>query len=226
MKAKDLLIKVEGVLPNKVRHAALVWRRLHHWQRAGIIFVHIPKSAGSSVNSAIYGRFMGHSTASDIKSYAPTSFRRLPSFAITRNPWDRCLSAYRFAKSGAGKGEGIKAAIQNPQQYKIDKFDSFERFVEEWLITKNIECLDPVFRPQYPFVCDKEMNILVSWTTKLENISEFEKNISSMLNKKILIPNLNQSGPKVMYKDFYNKKLVELVGSIYKRDIELFGYDF
>ena len=31
-------------------------------------------------------------------------FRRLPSFAVVRDPWERCASAWRFAVAGGGKG--------------------------------------------------------------------------------------------------------------------------
>ncbi|GAH07415.1 unnamed protein product, partial [marine sediment metagenome] len=63
---------------------------------------HIPRNGGTSINNALYGRFMGHYTARDVRFWAPDLFGRLPSFAVTRNPWARLLSAYRFAEKQSG----------------------------------------------------------------------------------------------------------------------------
>lgn len=51
-----------GLLPEELRAWILVQRRSPLWLRSGIVFVHIPKAAGTSFNQALYGRFMGHVT--------------------------------------------------------------------------------------------------------------------------------------------------------------------
>jgi len=60
-----------------------------------LVFVHLPKTGGTSVRKALDGgverRFFGH---------LPDSFRHLSSFAVTREPRARFLSAFRMFKYG------------------------------------------------------------------------------------------------------------------------------
>ena len=125
---RQLMQSINGRLPEELRHSLLVRRRSPLFRKAGIVFIHIPKAAGSSINGALYGQFMGHYTAQNFLQSAPDDVKALPRFAVTRNPWSRTLSAYRFACAGSGSGDGVTAGIRHPERYRIPEFENFDRF--------------------------------------------------------------------------------------------------
>lgn len=211
-------------LPRSLRDAVLVKRRSPLWLRAGIVFVHIPKAAGTSVNEALYGRFMGHIPAASIQRWGSAAVNSLPSFAITRNPWDRLVSAYRFAKRGSGVGGG--GAVWHPEQYRVPEFENFELFVTEWLTRRDIAALDYAFQPQALFVTNSNGELLPDYVGKLEDLASTIKFIERQVGTTPLLPKANRSGEKVDFRSFYNPRLVEIVGRVYAEDVNKFGYRF
>ena len=212
--------------PGGLQRAVMVRRRQAIWLRAGIVFIHIPKAAGTSINEALYGRFMGHVHASDVQRWASPQVKALPSFAVTRNPWDRLVSAYRFARLGRGIGGKVQAGVRRPEQYRTAEFATFETFVADWLAARDVERLDGIFQPQWPFVCNSSGNVVVDHLGRVENLDPTIEFIRRATGLSVELHRSNQSGESADYRDFYTPALVELVGSIYRRDVQLFGYDF
>lgn len=220
------LRKAYTLLPEEVRRALLVRRRSPIWIGAGIVFIHIPKAAGTSINQALYGRFMGHTHALDVERWGSATVKALPSFAIARNPWDRLVSAYRFAKRGAGVGGDIKAAILRPEQYQTPEFERFDTFVTDWLSSRDISRLDYVFQPQSLFVCDQSGKLAVDHVGRVENLAPTLDFIRDSIGRPIELPVSNRSGGAIDYRDFYTPELAALVGRIYAEDARRFGYSF
>lgn len=213
-------------LPDGFQRAVLVRRRSAIWLNAGIIFVHIPKAAGTSINDALYGRFMGHVRASDIQRWGSQQLRSLPSFAVTRNPWDRLVSAYRFIKRGSGVGGENSGRVWRAEQYRIPEFESFERFVNKWLAPRDLASLDRAFHPQHIYVCDEHGKIIVDHVGRLEDMGPTYEFLHEKLPGLPPIGRSNRSGSPVDYRSFYTARLVDKVGSIYSEDVRLFGYTF
>jgi hypothetical protein len=186
--------------------------------------VHVPKAAGTSVNKALYGRTLGHYSAEEIQGKFPRLYDQAFTFSLVRNPWDRVLSAYRFACIGKTKSMGM----HKPNQYRIPEFESFERFVCEWLPKQNIEELDFVFRPQTMFVCDCTGQVMVDFIGRVEAMGETVSVLTAKLGKKIVINTENSTGnPKKSYRgEYVSAEMVDVVRSIYRQDIDLFGYGF
>jgi hypothetical protein len=204
----------------------LVKRRTTMWLKAGILFVHIPRAAGTSLNHALYGRFMGHPTAAEIHHWGSRALDALPSFAITRNPWERLVSAYRFAKRGGGAGGAFEAGILQPDRYQVAEFESFQRFVEEWLLRHKEANLDGIFQPQWTFVIGEDGQILVDHIGHLNDLEPTLDFVEGALGYRLQIPDGNRSGERMDFRQFYTPELVELVGNFYARDVEAFGYSF
>ncbi len=75
---QTLRASVINALPEPAYAAQQVWRRTPRWRKAGAIFIHIPKNGGTSINVALYAMFMGHYTASEVRQFAPRTFKDLP----------------------------------------------------------------------------------------------------------------------------------------------------
>jgi len=196
------------------------------WLRAGVVLIHIPKTAGTSFSEAIYGRFLGNLRAVDIKRWGSSSVKSLPFVAVTRNPWDRLVSAYRFVKRGGGIGGLAPVAPWRPEQYRIPEFETFDRFVTEWLLGRDLQKLDLAFQAQSDFICDQLDNIIVDELGRFEALDSFCEILREKVPHLPPISKSNRSGDLVDYRRFYTPALVDLVGSIYSKDVTRFGYSF
>ena len=208
---------------HEIKHKLNLYRRYFSWKKAKCIYIHVPKAAGTSISKSIYGKTLGHYTATEICNKFPKLYYSAYKFSFVRNPWDRVLSAYRFAKVGRTESMGI----HNPEQYDIPAFTTFESFVLEWLYGSNLEDLDFVFQPQYKFQFSKQGKLMVDYVGKVENIQSDIINIERKLGRRLNLTNANRTSAGVDYSEYYtNTNLIEAVKSLYKKDIKLFGYEF
>lgn len=207
----------------KLKFKLNIYRRYTYWKKNKCIFIHVPKVAGTSINHALYGRTLGHYSALEIQSKFPQLFSDSFTFSLVRNPWDRLLSAYRFAKQGRTETMGMR----NAQQYLIPEFDSFESFVLEWLAHKNVDELDYVFQTQSLFLVDENGQLLPDYIGKLEHLDEDIQNVETKINRTLAIPHVNKTSVSTSYRDAYKtQEMVDVVSTLYSRDIELFNYEF
>lgn len=178
-------------MPSTAREAIMARRRAPIWQACGVVFIHVPKCAGSSVNDALYGRFMGHIPADVIARFGGASAAALPSFALLRDPVARAISAYRFVRAGSGVGPGVTAQVRAPERYRIPAFESFERFAQDWLPTQDLRKADPVFRTQSSYVCDASGRVLVTHLGRVEDMAPTTAWLSERLGRGIEIGRTN-----------------------------------
>ncbi|MFM1904631.1 MAG: hypothetical protein RLZZ440_2531, partial [Planctomycetota bacterium] len=82
-------------------HRAARARRLvpRQFRRDGVIFVHVPKCAGSALLDAYLGYQTGHVTAAEYRDADPTLFDRAFVFSFVRNPLARFISAYEHVQT-------------------------------------------------------------------------------------------------------------------------------
>lgn len=207
-------------IPEKIRRKVDLFKNIgfpKYYLDSNVIFIHIPKSAGSSIAHALYGKSIAHMPASFYMRANSEAFTSRVQFAVVRDPWDRAYSAYRFLKAGGTK----LVPVENAEKYT--RFDSFERFVKEYLAENYNGQLDQVLRPQYRYVYDDDGDLLVQHVGRVESLGETIEFLEPLIGR-ISFPWLNSAERKGSDSDEYSPQLINIVGDIYSRDIELFGY--
>lgn len=190
------------------------------------IFIHIPKGGGISTIKALYGetaKGFGHpSYKRFLRLYGKKSFSEYFKFTFVRNPWDRLLSAYNFLKK-----EGLNHMDQQFCDDVLNSYDTFEQFVMEWVNRGNVENWVH-FIPQYHYLYDDNMNLVVDFVGYFENFNDDFENVRAKLGTDKPLKHFNQtkSDKKNSYKEVYTLEMAEKVADVYKEDIELFGYTF
>jgi hypothetical protein len=117
--------------------------------------------------------------------------------------------------------------VRNQSQYQVPEFESFERFVIEWLSRRDVAQLDFIFRPQHCFLTDSQGNRIVDFVGKFEDISVDIANVESRLGKKIVLPHANATSASGEYASSYkSQEMIDLVAQVYQEDIRMFNYDF
>lgn len=215
---------LKTLIPDTIVLGRLVLRRAPLWREAGLIFVHVPKNGGTSINTAIYGRFMGHVRVRDIERVRPGLLEELPSLAVTRNPWARALSAWRFARRGASMAEGPQ--IRHAARYDRPEFASFERFVLDWLPGRDLDREDYVFRPQSHFLLDRAGQTGVTHLGRIEKPESYLPFLEETLGRPVEIGHVNRTGGGGHYREAYTPEMRDAIAQCYAADLERFGYDF
>lgn len=225
MQAEKTKIKV-SLLFERIFGKEIAWsvyRKIcvRRFEKAGIIFIHIPRAAGTSIAREVIGRRAGHFTAVEImKKLGRKRFESMFSFAVTRNPYDRLVSAYHFAVDG-GSGNG---AIRQRKEYKLPTFSRFERFVIEWLPDQDVNQLDYVFQPQSNFVFDRE-ELIVDYLGKVERLHEVELVVGMKLGRKIHFKRSNESKRYRGWQSYYDAEMKRVVFKLYEEDFWRLGYE-
>lgn len=187
------------------------------------IFIHIPKTSGNSLSlllkdfvdnkvinrSSKMGKKQGISIIceknnKDIKHRRIKYYKKIYGkqindyfkFTIVRNPYDRILSFY-FWKKG-----------KNNQVFIRDEFIKFVKKKRSF---------------QHKYI-DKSFHIIY-FENLIEDLKKIEcfKNVVNFDN----YPKLNiSSNSKLNYEELFDKELKDLVYNKYKKDFELFGYEY
>lgn len=185
----------------------------------GFVFIHIPKTGGTSVRSALLtlpdsaknpvNPKTKHTTAPDLMDFAATNdpeLRGLRLFAFVRNPWDRFASLHRYL-------------------LKLRKFPAPERFAD---FASLLETREPWFeqlhsvRPQCDFLTDGFFRI-----GRYETLEEDFAAICDALGLELHLKRLNATQTRPSdYRDLYTEEAAALVAHRYAADITRFGYSF
>ena len=220
---RKALERIKWLLPEQLVFGQQVLRRSRTWVERGLIFIHIPKNGGTSINKALYGRFQGHYRLADVERYAPEPCRNLPVLAVTRNPWARLYSAWKFARLGS-TGPG-SPGIRRPWMYTHERFETFEKFVVEWLPRQNLDRVDYVFRPQAQWLKSRHGR-QIDCLGRIEDVQTYKPWIRGVLGEEIEIPWLNVTAPPKEYWLQYNRRMTEVVADVYSDDLALMDYEF
>ncbi|WP_158681668.1 sulfotransferase family 2 domain-containing protein [Microbulbifer pacificus] len=188
---------------------------------AGILFVHIPKTAGISLSYALYGREIGHRKLSDYLQVDASYAENLFKFSVVRNPWDRLVSAYSYLKQG-GQYSSVSDCIFS--RSTLWKYDTFEKMVNKWLSAETVTSYFH-FEPQFSYLVGADGEIAVDKVLKFESLSADLSSIQDQMGRRLDLAQKNKSTRK-NYKEYYDETMVKKVASVYEQDIELLGYNF
>jgi hypothetical protein len=120
-----------------------------------LIFLHVPRTGGTSISSSLYGkRCTQHYSAGCLRAMAPQFWAQTESFAVLRDPFDRFASSYAFVRGGGTETCRLSDVFLE-QTANIRSVDDYLAFIEE----RETLQLDFVMRPQAWFVCDPESGL-------------------------------------------------------------------
>lgn len=185
------------------------------------IFIHIPKTAGSSISNVLLGGPRGnpHAAYSEYERINPRKFREYFKFAFVRNPWDRLVSSYFYLRD-----TDPRTQTWSLHEREVARFPDFASFVRGWLSEANIRPTVHL-RPQHTFICDADLRLRVDFVGRVETITEDFRAVCERLGVAAELQRTNQSNHRP-YAEYYTAELRERVAAVYADDIAIFGYQF
>jgi hypothetical protein len=217
--------------------------------RRNYLFVHIAKTGGSSIRSAlaadrwrdpwhwayaICGRIShlsGHRLPVKLPRHAPIvaawemlppeTFDTLFKFAVVRNPWDRLVSAFGHLQR---ERSGLLKSL------RVGSFDDFV----SWAVNdanhyrgEAATLLRALCRSQTDYLQDSQGNMLVNFVGRFETMSESFVHIARSIRLPgPKLPHKRNSQRRDNYRHFYSDTSAQCVAECYSRDMALFNYHF
>jgi hypothetical protein len=181
-----------------------------------VIFVHILKTAGTSVTNAIGQEFKLHLPVTEIiRRVGEDKFENAFSFSFVRNPWDKVYSHYKY---NVKTNQHLMKT--KPIDFNIWVKKCFGEVKDYFYYHRQIQ-----FTDQLTWLKNNDGKIAVDFIGKFENISEDFKIIQEKLKLKCGLPHLNQT-QKISYREQYSQEACDIVARAFKADIEYFNYTF
>ena len=176
-------------------------------EKLNITFLHIPKNAGTSIEYWLKENCDGDVYADDLRHAYPELLKPLFydfgwTFAVTRNPWDRVVSWYKF--------------FRHQDRMPV----SFEDYID-------IATTNPSKILQFP-TRDTTYTQYCHYVIRFDNLIEDFKVIQQKMNCDNPLSKRNYSDNNGMkYVDFYDKtEYIDKVARYYKDDIEIYNYKY
>ena len=202
------------------------------------IFVHIPKTGGTSLATALEdramkddiligdtpkakrrrgrlknlkpaGRLWKHSTLRDIDGVVDPALYFV--FTIVRNPWDRAVSYYHWLRTQTFSHPAVSRA----------QALSFTQFI-------NHEATQAAFRaqPYGSYVTTPAGNVRCNLFARLEYLEEDLTSLWDHLGFVCKVGKVNQSDRKSDWRPYYSDSDAALISEVCEADIAAFGYTF
>ncbi len=177
----------------------------------GIVFVHIPKTAGTSVKASLGLRQGGAEHAVPTALVHPRTWRGYFTFCVVRNPWDRLVSSYAYHTSPRYTGMKLR-------RFVLPEALSFEEYFEALKTTSAL-------RPQVEYLVHRYSSAPIDCVCRFENIAADMAPILARYGTTTGMPRKNVT-VRSDYCKYYSDEMRETVARFYRDDIERFGYTF
>jgi len=207
------------------------------------LFIHIAKTGGTSVRSALQKyrwrdpyyapiwlasklssmanhelaiKLPRHAKAIAAKEMLPHEFYdSLFKFGFVRNPWDLQVSSYHH--------------IQRERPNLMKPNESFAEFLQrkldperEWQYH-----IDTSITPQSNYLVDLNGELIVDFIGHYETLQQDFDHCCKVIGiPRIELPHKRKAGDRLAYREYYTQETQALVEKAFARDIELLGYHF
>lgn len=202
--------------------------------RRTLIFVHIPKTAGTSVWAALrHARNIrldrSHEPATKVRTtYVEKEWDNAVRATFIRNPWDRAVSLYWWWDISNKSGVGFNTWIKHGCKIRND--------------TIQTSGFDPLL--QLPHFTDAQGNDLVNFIGRYENLQQDTEALGGLIGVEpthlVRMQMSNRpkvdtthgykgprgSAPRVPYQELFTKESAEILAEQSQEFIERFGYTF
>jgi hypothetical protein len=189
---------------------------LRKGRNGSFIFIHITKTAGTSIGNAIGLPVKHHLTAKEvIAKIGKQKWNEAYKFTFVRNPWDKMVSLYEYRR-----------------RKDKTKITSRDIAFTEWVKLTIGPLSDPFyynnvksFQPQVEWLKDDAGNMTIDFIGRFESINDDFEQIRQIIGTSEELPHLNAT-VRSNYRDYYTEETRQIVASWYHEDIEVFGYTF
>ncbi len=188
------------------------------------IFIHIPKTAGTSITQAFNLTTTNHYTAQELRWWMGSrSYGRFYSFCIARNPYDRFLSLYHYARLEHSTHHSVhpEDTRRKHSDYDLLKDASINECADLLRDGK----LSALWKPQTDWFLDTNGDLLVNYVGHYETLEyDFALLSFHICGEVMLLPRVNESGRQLPCDQELTEYAITAIESVYARDLATLDY--
>ena len=219
----------------RVRDGFKVRAACRQIRRHGFWFVDIPRTSSSSIRAEltshfgnVHGKlklfeeeyaaesvFPGHQPARKMRHVlGDSAWRDIFTFTVVRNPWDRAVSLFAYRRRvGDIPGEWTFREYVRRLAEADSTTEGFKYYGYRWGASD--------------FIVDDDGQIIVDYVARFETRSDDLKVIGGRIGLDRLGDLAIQGTSQGLhYGQSYDSETADVIRNLYRRDIELFGYEF
>lgn len=197
------------------------------------IFVHIPRTGGHTISAVLDHRrnkeddkVSRHAFPKNYLEFFPKEWNSYFKLTFVRNPWDRVVSAWTRTRGQSNYLVKDKQNINNDNWFKDNLYKEFNEFVSMKL---KEDYKKGHFKPQELWLFRKPNKLYeYNFIGRFENFENEIKRFVSLIDIDYDVSKISKLAPsnKRNYTEYYNKKSIDIVYNLYKKEIEFLGYEF
>lgn len=178
------------------------------------VFIHINKTAGSSISKALNIPFE-HKTAMQKRAeIGERAWCEKCRFCVVRNPWDKVVSHYHYRIKTNQTGLGHQP-VSFKQWVKLAYGEQDPAYYDK----------PQMFMPQVNWISDEKGQLLVDNILFFENLEMDFARLSAKLNRRARLPHEKPSSHR-HYQEYYDDTTRQIVADWFAEDINTFSYRF
>jgi len=201
-----------------------------YYKDVNLLFIHIPKTGGTMIeyeikrryNQTLYSLYentlldppyhkislqhLFYTTLYQFKNRLNIDFNNIKIFSFVRNPYDRVISGLFWNKL-------INQDYTSEQVHDEIKYNFLYR-----------DDLDNHNQPQYKYITDENSKLIKNIKIfKTETLNKSNDELNKFLGFYV---NIKRDNVNKNYDRYLNKDSIALINDFYKKDFELFNYEF
>jgi len=195
------------------------WHRRHR-----AIFIHVPRTGGSSVSKAL-GLIQAHFPVARYLAFDRDLFHSAFKFAFVRNPWERLLSVHALTRANIDSEWELGRIWAKATLEGTSNFEEFVLSLEDPRRRRRVMRY-PLFRPQLDWLrLPVSRRMPVDFVGRFERLEEDFNLIAKKIGIEAELPHISPSVHQY-YRDEYSTRMRDIVSQVYGGTIAAFDYRF
>jgi len=188
-------------------------KHINAW-RGRVVFIHINKTAGTSVERALHLRSERKTALQKRNEMGRERFERAFKFAFVRNPWDKVLSHYHYRLRT--NRTGLADAGLDFRQWVLKAYGERDPRWHD----------DPrMFMAQRLWLDDEAGRCLVDFVGRFERLEQDFGEACRRMGVQASLPHVKVT-QHTPYREAYDAETRGLVARVFAADLEAFDYEF